>query len=458
MLKGFLWIILSVLIGFIIWSFPTPEGLTIEGHKFLALLASLIVLFVKEMIPLPITMAAAASFIVLLNISEINFVFSAFADPVVFFVLGCLMLANIADHVGLTNRLGNFLLKHCGNNVVTYSFFSCLLFGLASAFMHDVSSVTIGLISLLPLMRAADIRPGSNTGKFLVISMAFCCSAGGMGTLVGGGRNMVAVTFLQDITGTTLSFFDWMIHALPPAIAIIPIIWFTLYLYFKPDKTATFPTDITKDSKSIPFNRDEKWTLVVILPVFTLFLTARVHGLHYAVITLLAVFALAALGIVNWDKMNDEVSWAVALLIFGGGIVIGRVMQDTGAAGFIADSIYPIFEGRSWFTIFLLVGILGSIFSQVMANVASASLILPITLPIALQMGINPAIIALSLGMFTSFAYLLVIGCPPNAIAFGFGYFTTTDLLKAGFVTQIVATIALALISLGWWHVLGILI
>ena len=457
--KTQIWIIIAVCAALFVWLLPTPEGLTAEGHRFLALLISLIILFLTEALPLPVTMGGAGAMIIMLRIGELEQVWEAYAHPVVFFVIGCLMLANIAEQVGLTRRLGNLLLKYCGNNVVKFSFFACYLFGIASGFMHDVSAVTLGLMSLLPLMRAAEIKPGSNTGKFLLISMAFCCSAGGMGTLAGGGRNMVAVAFLEEFTGIQITFGNWMLHAFPPALLIIPVVWGVVYLLFRPDKTLRFPTEIMEQGYfNEVLTNQEKITLIVILLVFVGFLTRGFHKIDYSVVALLGVFVLTAIGLVKWNKLNKEIPWAVALLIFGGGISLGRAMDYTGTAAFMAETFFPLFEGRGWILLFIGVAIFGSLFSEIMANVASAALIIPITVPIAQMAGINPAIIALTLGMFTSFAYLMVIGCPPNAIAYSFGYFSTTDFFKAGIVTEIIAMIILTVIILIWWNVLGIIV
>jgi sodium-dependent dicarboxylate transporter 2/3/5 len=88
--------------------------------------------------------------------------------------------------------------------------------------------------------------------------------------------------------------------------------------------------------------------------------------------------------------------------------------------------------------------------------VAAAALILPITIPIAVMEGVDPTVIALCLGMATSFAMLLVIGCPPNAIAYSYRYFRAVDLTRAGLVATPVLLIALILIAGTWWKILGL--
>ena len=118
-----LWLVISTIIGLIVWNLPTPAGLSLEGHKLLSLLAALIILFVKEIVPLPIAMASAGAMIVLLRIGKLEQVWSSYANSVVIFVIGCMMLANIADHVGLTDRIGKFLIAKFGDNLLNFLFF-----------------------------------------------------------------------------------------------------------------------------------------------------------------------------------------------------------------------------------------------------------------------------------------------------------------------------------------------
>jgi sodium-dependent dicarboxylate transporter 2/3/5 len=91
-----------------------------------------------------------------------------------------------------------------------------------------------------------------------------------------------------------------------------------------------------------------------------------------------------------------------------------------------------------------------------MANVAAAALILPIVIPMAQMEGIDPTILALGLGMCTSFALLLVIGCPPNAIAYSYRYFKASDLTKVGLVATPILLAIVVLVAAVWWSILGL--
>jgi len=89
--------------------------------------------------------------------------------------------------------------------------------------------------------------------------------------------------------------------------------------------------------------------------------------------------------------------------------------------------------------------------------VAAAALILPIVIPMAQLEGVDPRILALCLGMATSFAMLLVIGCPPNAIAYSYRYFKASDITKAGLVATPILLAILVVIATVWWKILGLI-
>lgn len=454
--KRVMCVIAAFALGFAVYMLPAPEGLSNTGHMYLALLAGLLILFFTEPVPLPLVMVLSGMALILTGIGETREVWAGYAHPVVFFVLGCLMTAIVAEKVGLTDRLGKFILRYTGTNVVKFSFISCFGLGVASAVMHDIAACAIGIMAMLPLMKAADIKPYSREGAFLLLALPFCCSAGGMGTLVGGGRNMVAAAFLQDITGIEITFLDWMIYAMPAAIIAVPAVWFAVYLVFRPNRNLHFKELTEEQMAKTPLKPAEIKALLVVSLIFVGFFTKEMHGYDYSVIVMLAVVAMVLLGLIDWKTLNEKTEWAVAVLVFGGGIALGTAMGTSGAAEYLASVFFPLFEGKGWLVLMVGVGVFAGIMTNLMANIAAAALILPIAIPLAVMEGVNPTIIAMTLGMWTSFAYLLVIGCPPNVVAYSFGYFKNSQLTKAGLVAMPVGMLVLTFIALTWWKVIGL--
>ena len=162
-----------------------------------------------------ITAILIGVFLVVMQIVDVKTAWAPYMHPVVVFIMCCLIFAIALDKAGITKRLGHFIVAKAGTSVTKFTFIISVGLGLASSFMHDAAAVSIGIVTMLPLMRSAGIEPHSRTAKFMLISLAFACSCGGMGTLVGGGRTMVSAAFLKEFTGIEISFMDWIKYAMP---------------------------------------------------------------------------------------------------------------------------------------------------------------------------------------------------------------------------------------------------
>ena len=429
------------------------NGLSPKAKRFLVVLVVLIFLFVVEPIPLEITAICIGVFLVVMGVSNVKEAWAPYMHPVVVFIMCCLIFAISLDKAGITKRLGYFIVKKAGTSVTKFTFIIAISLGISSSFMHDAAACAIGIITMLPLMRAAGIEPHTKTAKFMMLSLPFACSCGGMGSLIGGGRCMVAAAFLKEFTGLEISFFNWVKYAMPAAIICVPVAVTIVYLVFRPNPKYKLPVF---DEEIGPWSALEKKTLIIIGLTFALWLTKGFHGIHYSITGMLGVTALVLFGILKWEDINDNLEWGTALFIFGGGISLGLAMGYSGAATYFANLFFPLVQGGGWLLLFAGVAVFGALVTNAMANVAAAALILPIVIPMARLEGVDPTVIALCLGMGTSFAMLLVIGCPPNAIAYSYRYFKAADLTKVGLVATPILLVILILVASTWWKVLGL--
>ncbi len=429
------------------------DGLSPRAQRFLAVLAFLVFMFVFEPIPLEITAICIGIMLVISGINSPKDAWASYMHPVVVFIMCCLIFAAALDKVGLTKRLGYAIARRAGDSVVRFTLLLSLGLGIASSVMHDAAATAIGIATILPLMRASGIKPNSNTARFMMLSLPFACSCGGMGTLVGGGRCMVAAAFLKEFTGIEINFLDWIKFAMPAAIITVPAAVAMVYLVFRPDKRIKLPRF---DESLGKWTSLEKKTLAILGGVFILWLTKGYHGLDYSITGMIAVAVLVLFGVLKWEDIHTNLEWGTALLIFGGGIALGLAMDSSGAARYFASLFFPLVKGGGWLLLFIGVGVFGALVTNVMANVAAAALILPIVIPLAKLEGVDPRILALCLGMATSFAMLLVIGCPPNAIAYSYRQFRSSDLTKAGILVMPILLALLVLVASVWWRILGL--
>ncbi|WP_022666421.1 SLC13 family permease [Desulfospira joergensenii] len=430
------------------------DGLSPKAKRFLAILVVLVFLFVFEPVPLEITAVCIGASLVVLGITDVKSAWAPYMHPVVIFIMCCLIFAIALDKAGLTKRLGYYIIKTAGNSVTRFTFIIAIGLGISSSFMHDAAACAIGIVTMLPMMRAVGIEPHTNTAKFMMLSLPFACSCGGMGSLVGGGRCMVSAAFLKEFTGIEITFFQWILYAMPAAVITVPIAVFVVYLVYRPDPKFKLP-DFDEDLG--PLTLLEKKALIIIAASFGLWLTKGLHGIDYSVSGMLGVTALVLFKVLKWRDINDNLEWGTALFIFGGGISLGLAMGYSGAADYFAHLFFPLIQGKGWLFLFIGVGVFGALVTNAMANVAAAALILPIVIPMAQLEGVNPTILALCLGMATSFAMLLVIGCPPNAIAYSYRYFKSSDLTRLGLVTTPILLTVLVGVAAVWWKILGLI-
>ena len=429
------------------------DGMPPKAQRLLAIMVVLLFLFIVEPIPLEATAICIGVLLVITGVGEFKSVWAAYMHPVVVFIMSCLIFAVALEKSGLTQRIGYFIIRKSGNSVTRFTFILTIGLGAASMFMHDAAACAIGIVTMLPLMRVAGIEPHTNTARFMMLSLPFAASCGGMGSLIGGGRCMVAAAFLKEFTGLEISFFDWIKYAMPAALLCIPLAVTVVYLVFRPDPKIKLP----RFEKSLgPWSALEKKTLAIAAVTFVLWLTKGLHGIDYSITGMFGVVLLIIFGALKWADIHQNLEWGTALFIFGGGIALGLAMDYSGAAAYFANLFFPLVRGSGWLLLYLGVGVFGALITNVMANVAAAALILPIVIPIAQMEGVNPIILALCLGQATSFAMLLVIGCPPNAIAYSYRFFKASDLTKAGAVATPLLLAALVLVAAVWWKILGL--
>lgn len=264
---------------------------------------------------------------------------------------------------------------------------------------------------------------------------------------------MVSAAFLKEFTGIEITFLDWLIFALPAALVTVPASVAIVYLVYRPDPNIKLPK---YDVELGPWSPMEKRAVLILGMVFLAWLTKSWHGLDYSVTGPLGVVALVLGGVLKWDDIQEHLEWGTVLFVFGGGLALGLAMESSGAARYFANLFFPLVKGGGWLLLFVAIGVFGAVVTNVMANVAAAALILPIALPLARLEGVDPRIIALCLGMSTSFAMLLVIGCPPNAIAYSYRQFKASDLTKVGLVATPILLALLVLVASVWWRILGL--
>ena len=168
-----------------------------------------------------------------------------------------------------------------------------------------------------------------------------------------------------------------------------------------------------------------------------------------------ALFAAALIcitGVANWQQIQDNTEWGV-LMLFGGGLTLSAVLKDSGASKIMADGIVFLIEGGHIYLIGLIVATFIIFLTEFTSNTASAALLVPIFISIAQALNMPPLGLALIIGLGASCAFMLPVATPPNAIVFGTGQVKQSEMVKVGFILNIVCVFVIATVAyLFWFH------
>jgi sodium-dependent dicarboxylate transporter 2/3/5 len=442
-----------------IYFLPRPESLPVEGHRLGAILLPIVFLWVSEAIPIGVTALLATALMIIFKVTGSSQAWAPYANRTVMFVMMIIMFGVILNEVGLAKRLLFFILKFAGTKVKQLSLFLAVSSTLLSTLFHDATITIIMLFAILPLFQSMGITPqkSNNLSKFFIILIPLAASAGGFGTMLGGGRCALAVDITQryilETTGVAMKigFLKYAIIEFPISIFTALATWIVCWLYFRP-KEKELPASVKIESMPAMSNA-EKGVAAVFTTAFVLWFAGDLTGWHVSVVSALALAGFCAPGWVSFKTICDKFPWE-SWIVFGSGVSLGAAMLSSGLGKYLAEVCLPLLQGHSPFVTYYGIGLFGSALSSMMSNSAAVALSLPVTLPMASMMNMSVETVGLLAPMTTSFI-MLVIGCPPTIIAYSTGYFSQIEFTKVAIPWCLILLAISVCAALLYWPLIG---
>ncbi len=449
----FTWVLISIAVGIAIYLLPTPDGLSDRGHKYLALLTAIVILWTSEAISIGITAIAVGTGLILFGIQPLAKAWQSYAHPAVVFVFTIIMMGVIISQTTLPNRILNWTIRLGGKKPLRLSFTLCMASTILSAWTHDAAITIILLFSMLPLFLKMGITPAksNNFSKHFLLVIPLGAACGGGGTFIGSGRSPAAAEMFFAATGYQIGFTEYAIYQLLPSMIYGIGTWIAVTLVFPP-KIKELPEAVVVE-KLPPLTKNEKGLSIVILAAIVLWILSDVTKVHVSVVGAGFIITCMLFGLVSWKKCLGEFPWN-PMMVFGAGFALGIAMLDTGAGKWIAEQTFSVFEGSPWPVVSFGVGWISAIITSFMANAAATALLVPVFVPMADMAGIPTFPIAMTVPLATTFV-LLVIGCPPTLIAYGLGYFTQVEAFKVFLVRTIICLALATVVQAIWWPIAG---
>ncbi|XP_073903236.1 Na(+)/citrate cotransporter isoform X2 [Castor canadensis] len=152
--------------------------------------------------------------------------------------------------------------------------------------------------------------------------------------------------------------------------------------------------------------------------------------------------------LLDWKVAHQKVPWGIVLLL-GGGFALARGCEASGLSDWMGKQMEPL-RWMSPKAVTLLLSIIVSVSTEFTSNVATTTLFLPIFASMSRSIGLNPLYVMIPCTLSASFAFMLPVATPPNAIVFAYGHLKVSDMMKAGLMVNIIGILCVFL-SVNTW-------
>jgi anion transporter len=441
----------------------------------LAMMVFTVICFVTGCIPLPAVAFCIGLLLVFSGVVTRTQVASLYWSDACWFIMGSLMFAAAFVKTGVDRRICLLLFSKLSKpSVGAITLVMIVVIAPLAAFISDHALAAIFLPIAIILHRGGQIsgKPlDMELGKMLVITVAMACNIGGFGSPSGGARNVIMMSYLNDMCGMDIGYLTWVTYAMPFVIIMIPLTWLLIQWRFKPKTRDLSPAmtflreDIAKMGK---WNSKQIIAVIIFIVMVWFWFTEKAFfnmgiypvRLGIGVVAVGGAMAYILTGVVNWRDYQEKVDWGV-IWLYAGAIIFGKVLDETGAAHYIActaiDSLSPLGFDQGM-PMIAIASVLTSSLTQIMADGPAAASVGPITLNMVGITHPGSAMLpfmAMATAASSSFAYCLVIGTPPNAIVYASGYLEPKDYLRVGIPLWLIANIVLLLLIKLYWMTRG---
>ena len=455
--RHMLW--LAPIVGTVISLTMLSYNWSIEGALTAGLTALCALWWIFEPIPIPATSMIPLGVMPLVGILDGKQVAQAYGDPLIILLMGGAMLSKAMEKSGAHRRIALAMVNLFGGDSLRSLVFG---FMVASAVLSMWVSNTATTLMLVPVAYAVldSIQHPDERGKLAVplfLGIAYSASIGGLGTPIGSPPNVIFLKIYAEATGTMPSFLQWMIWALPVVVVMIPAAGLWLTRHLKSDQSAQLP--------EVGRWRQEEFRVLLIFGLTALaWITLRepfggwtswfgVPSANYAAVALTAVIIMFLVPngkggkLLDWDTAAN-IHWGV-LLLFAGGIAIAKAFAITGISSAIGESLSSVTR----LSIIVIIGVVAlavTFLTEITSNTATTSLLMPILAAASLGAGFEPALLMLPAALSASCAFMLPVATGPNAIVFGTGQITVEQMVREGFILNLIGIVVITSVVYYW--------
>lgn len=464
---SFLALGLGPLAAVCVYVIPIPQ-LASHAHILAAILTWVVMYWITEPIPLPMTALLGTAFCVLAGLGPAKSIFASYGHPIIFLFIGSFLIAEAMVVHGVDRKVAEWMLSLSWISARP----SRVLFtlGAVTAIMSMWMSNTAATAMMLPIglgVLGTLRRNHADHGRYqtaFMLMLSYAATAGGMATIVGTPPNLIGVGLIAEQAGVAISFVAWMAFGVPLALVMLLCAWVLLTWLNPPHAAAASDAaeDISPRGRAVwtqgQINACLAFGVAVVLWIVPGMLEALLGSEHRVIVSLNAhlpneLVALLAAGLLfvlptdlragvftlNW-KQASNINWGI-ILLFGGGLAFGELMTKTGLSDAIGMGFVSVFGTSDVWSLTAVAILAGVLISELASNTASAAMLIPLVIAIAQADGVSPIVPALGACLGASLGFALPVSTPPNAIVYGTGLVSMQSMIRAGMIFDLIGAI-----------------
>lgn len=441
-----------------------PQGLDEKANAVLAITLWIAIWWVSEAIPIEVTSLLPLILFPLSGALELKETGAAYGHKFIFLFIGGFILAIGIEKWKLHKRIALSIINLVGTKMVNI----ILGFMLSTALLSMWISNTATTVMMLPIAMAviAQIQFAKESkqqvafSKALMLAIAYSASIGGIATLIGTPPNLIFAGVVQELYGIEISFLQWLAFGFPISIFLLFISWIYISRFAFSLEGLSLPGGrdlVQKEIKELGGMSIEEKRILLVFSLTALawicrtFLLKRfIPAIDDSIIALIGAILLFI--IPSAKRKEPLLSWSDAvklpwgiLLLFGGGIAIAIGFETSGLAQWIGDQLKAL-EGIHLFLLVLVIVTSVNFLTEITSNIATTAILLPILAALSYIVKVHPFILLASATVAASCAFMLPVATAPNALVFGSGQLKISDMLKNGFILNIISILLIAIV------------
>ena len=437
-----------------------------NGFRLLGVIVWMAIWWISEVVPIAVTALLPIVLFPSCEIMSIQETGANYGHKYIFLFIGGFIIANAIQKWNLHQRIALNIILRLGSSTDKIILGFMIATGFLSMWISNTATTVMMLPIALSVISQIKDHPESKEneqqlfGKALMLAVAYSASAGGIATLIGTPPNLIFAGFIEDNLNTEISFFQWFKVGLPISVSLIVIIWIYLtQIAFKLPKKG-FPGGKKEVQKLLfemgPMKNEEKKIMLIFLVTILCWIcrkyiiTPFIPNFDDSMIAITSAIFLFIIPsknnrkpLLEWNEAV-KIPWGI-LILFGGGLSIANGFQTTQIDLWIGDQLSSITITNALVVLLLVISSVNFI-TEMSSNMATTAMLLPIMIPLSEVIGVHPYLLLVSTTLAASCAFMLPVATPPNAVVFGSKLLTIRDMVKAGFLINVISIIIILIV------------